>query len=246
MLPRVLVVGGLDPCGGAGISADARSAAALGVFPLTVATCSTIQNRHAFECLHLVGEPVLKASLRVAIDDGPLHAVKIGLVGAPRTLDLVLEVCAARLDGVPIVVDPVLSATAGGLCTDEDLVAAYRRWLPRITVITPNHQEATRLAPAGVDALVRECPVLLTDGHGDGEVVEDRLVDETGSHSFRHPRIDAGPVHGTGCALSTSVAAGLASGLDLPEACRAGVEFVGACLRRTPRSIDGLPVPLRL
>lgn len=246
ILPRVLLVGGLDPCGGAGISADARTAATLGAFPLTVAACTTIQNRHAFESLHPVEEPIVAGSLRVAMADGPVHAVKVGLVGMPRTLDLILEACTGQLDGVPIVVDPVLSATAGGLCAVDELLEAYRRWLPRITMITPNHHEATQLSPTGVEALTRECAVLLTDGHGDGEVVEDRLFQDGATHSFRHPRIDAGPVHGTGCALSTSVAVGLAAGLDLPDACRAGVTFVGACLQKTSRSSDGLPVPLEL
>ncbi len=243
---RVLLVGGLDPCGGAGISADARTAAALGAFPLTVATCSTIQNRHGFESLHVVGEPVFTSSLRAVIEDGPIHAVKVGLIGVPRTLSLLLDVCAEQLAGVPVVVDPVLSATAGGLSPADDLVAAYQRGLARITLVTPNHPEAARLAPDGVAALALECAVLLTDGHGQGEVVEDRLFEGSDTHIFRHPRIDAGPIHGTGCALSTSVAVGLAKGLALPEACRRAVDFVAACVQRSRRSTDGLPVPIPL
>jgi len=215
------------------------------VFPLTVATCSTIQNRQAFESIHVVGEPVLKGCLRAAMADGPVHAVKIGLVGVPRTLELILQMCEEHLEGVPVVVDPVLSATAGGMSTGEDLVESYRRCLARVTVVTPNHAEAARLAPGGVETL-SGCAVLLSDGHGDGEVVEDRLLEGNASHSFRHPRLAVGPVHGTGCALSTGVAAALASGCELPAACRAAVEFVSACLARTPRSVDGLPVPIRI
>lgn len=194
----------------------------------------------------MVGEPVLRGSLRAAMADGPVHAIKIGMVGVPRTLDLILETCAERLPTVPVVVDPVLSATAGGLGADEELVRAYLRCLSGITCITPNHQEVVRLAPTGVEALAEDCAVLLTDGHGVGEVVEDRLLEGRDSHSFRHPRIDSGPVHGTGCALSTGVAVGLAAGHELPEACRRAVEFVAACLGRTRRADDGLPVPLRI
>ena len=243
---RVLLVGGLDPCGGAGISADARTAAALGAFPLTVATCSTIQNRHGFESLHLVGEPVFTSSLRAVIEDGPIHAVKVGLIGVPRTLSLLLDVCKEQLAGVPVVVDPVLSATAGGLCAGDDLVAEYQRQLARITLVTPNHAEVARLAPDGAEALASKCAVLLTDGHGAGEVVEDRLLEGADAHIFRHPRVDVGSVHGTGCALSTSVAVGLAQDLGLPEACRRAVDFVAACLQRTRRSTDGLSTPIAL
>lgn len=243
--PRVLVIGGLDPCGGAGITADARVAQVMGAFPLTVATCLTQQNRHGFYASHVVGEPVLRGMLRAAIEDGPIHAVKVGMLGVARSLDIALSVCGAAIPQAPVVVDPVLSATAGGLTTGDEVVSAYRRGLAAMALITPNRGELARLVETDARALVAAGPaVLVTDGDGDGDVVEDRLMTDAGDTTFRNRRVDAGPVHGTGCALSTGIAVGLAGGSTLEAACERAIGHVQAWLRQTPRG-EGV-APLRI
>lgn len=246
--PRILLLGGLDPSGGAGLTTDARMAQTLGVHPLPVATCLTVQNRRGFVSSHATSEALLRDSIRAAVEDGPVHAVKVGLVGDSAQLSVALEACAKALPDVPVVVDPVLAATSGGLATAEELVEAYRAQLPRIAVLTPNLPELERLVPGGAaDLLAAGCRhVFVTGGHGsaaDG-VIEDRLFSRSGVVTVRHPRIERGPIHGTGCALASSVASRLAHGEDVEAACRGAVDDLVACIERTPASADGLPVPI--
>src|SRR5262245_59272621 len=128
--PRVLVIGGLDPSGGAGITADAHAVAACGGFPLAVASCLTVQNRHGFRRVEPVAPNLLAAMLDAAADDGQLRAIKIGMVATPAVaVALGRWLAARRAEGVPVVVDPVLSATAGGYAVAAALVAALREHL---------------------------------------------------------------------------------------------------------------------
>lgn len=246
--PRILLLGGLDPSGGAGLTTDACVAHALGVHPMPVATCLTVQNRHGFVSSHATSEELLCASIRAVFDDGPVHAVKLGLVAGGSQLATVLDACATAIPDVPVVVDPVLSATSGGMATPDELVSAYREQMPRIHVLTPNLPELERLAPDGVaDLLELGCPhVFLTGGHAPvaDDAIEDRLFTAEGVVVVRHPRIDIGPVHGTGCALATALASRLARGEAVESACRSAVDDLIASLERTPNSTDGLPVPL--
>ena len=247
---HVLLIGGLDPTGGAGITADARMAHAHGVHPLTVATCLTVQNRSGFRALNPVPANILRDTLHSAFDDGPVHAIKVGLCGTAEIVQEVFAMCsdAATFTG-QIVVDPVLAATSGGLVTGDELVAAYREILPAIGLLTPNLEELERLAPGGVEELLDGgCThVLVKGGHGtDTAVVSDRLVTAAGTLTLRHPRIDVGPIHGTGCALATAAAARLAKGADLEGACRGAVADVVKSLGRTAPSSDGRPVPLAI
>ena len=221
-------------------------AGALGVHALTVATCLTVQNRHGLERLHLTPVGLLRDCLRVAVADGPVHAIKLGLAGAPEILRAVLEFTSEHLPTTPVIVDPVLGVTSGGLEVGEDLVAEYLTSLPMITVLTPNLPELERLAPDGVGQLIAGgCPnVFVTGGHGKDATVEDRLVTGSDELTIRHSRLDTGPVHGTGCALASAVAAHLAGGLAVEEACRHAVADLVESLCRTPDSVDGFPVPL--
>lgn len=223
-------------------------AGAIGVHALTVATCQTVQSRHGFEGLHLTPVELLRECLRVAFADGPVHAIKLGLVGAPATLRVVLEFVSDHSSTTPVIADPVLGATSGGLEAGEDLVREYLTSLDKITVLTPNLPELDRLAPAGASQLVAGgCPnVFITGGHGSGAIVEDRLVTNAGEVTIRHPRLDIGPVHGTGCALASAVAAHMALGDSVEEACRHAVADLVESLRRTPDSSDGFPVPLSI
>ena len=245
--PRVLVVGGLDPAGGAGISADARVAQVLGALALPVATSLTVQNRRGMQACAPVERSTVTACLRAAIDDGELHAVKTGLFADAATVDAVAELIAPlRRAGVPLVVDPVLAATAGGWQGAASLVAALReRLLPLATVVTPNLPELERLANGDAGALRRLGPaVLLKGGHAGAATLVDRLLADGDDVEFHHPRLDRGPVHGTGCALATSLACRLARGASLEAACGGAIAQVQACLRATPPSGDGCAEPL--
>lgn len=248
---RVLLLGGIDPCGGAGITADVRVLAHHQVDGLPVALACTVQNRHGFRRLAAVPADLWQQALAAALADGEVHAIKIGLCGEVAQLVDLAAALAPLIGQVPVVVDPVLSATAGGFAPGSDLVAAYRRdLLPLATVVTPNLPELGALAPAaGSDELLRlgSGAVLLKGGHGGGETVVDRLHHVGGQCDFRHARLPVGPVHGTGCALASALAAQLARGAELDAAAAAAVQFVHACLQTMgPADASGLPRPLVL
>ena len=246
--PRVLTCGGLDPTAGAGITADARMIQLRGGIPLTVATCLTVQNRHGFVSLHPVEELLLRRSLLVVLEDGPVHAIKLGLMPDPRTLHVIAQTLAEAAPEVRLVVDPVLSATAGGYRAAPGLVEAYRELLPMVTLLTPNQSELVRLAPEGVKQLLGSgcCGVLVTNGAGREENVTDRLFQLDGMAEFEHPRLDVGKVHGTGCALATTLAVHLARGEEMESAAAAAVRIVARCLHSTTPGRNGEPVPLNL
>ncbi len=248
--PRVLAIGGLDPCGGAGVTLDARIAEARGGFALTVPACLTVQSRRGVVAVEPVGAKLLAEMIGAAVADGAVGAVKLGLLASDATAANVMQELERNgLLEVPLVVDPVLGTTAGGWQASEDLVAAYRRTvLPRASIATPNLPELERLSPSGPRALLDDgCRgVLVKGGHADGKAVEDLFYTARDELAFHHPRLDRGPVHGTGCALATALAVGLARGLDAEESCRQSVAAVASCLAATPASRDGMPVPLRV
>lgn len=250
MTLRVLVLGGLDPGGGAGLTADARALEHHGALALPVATALTVQNRRGFRRADPVPGPALAAALAAALDDGPVHAVKVGLLCDPAQVEAVASALAAARAG-PVVVDPVLSATAGGYAPPPGLAAACRSALvPLATVCTPNLPEAAALCgdrPPG--ALLEDgCgAVLLKGGHGEGAMLVDRLLLPDGTREFAHARLPVGAVHGTGCALASSIAARLAAGAAVSEACGLAIGWLGRCLGAMGGPApDGLPRPLRM
>lgn len=229
---RILVVGGLDPCGGAGVTADARVLELFECHALTVASCLTVQSRAGFVRAEAVATPTLVDALGVAIDDGPLHAVKIGLIAEAAQLADICR-CLTPL-GVPVLVDPVLSATAGGFDAPPDLAAAYRAAASELgAVLTPNQPELDLLAPSGgvAELLAAGCTaVVVKGGHGGDDEIVDAVHTSQGVTLVRHPRARCGPVHGTGCAFGAATAAGLARGADVLVAATAASRWVGKCL----------------
>ena len=250
MTKRLLLLGGLDPCGGAGITADAIVANLHGVASLPIALCLTVQNRHGFQRCHEVPAPVWREAFAAALADGPVHAVKVGLIGDVEGVQQVAMALRDLPPGIPIVIDPVLSATAGGFDAAPALAAAYREHLlPLASVFTPNQPEAERILGRDLDAaLATGCAAILRKGgHGEGDQVTDLLVTQGRQRRFVRPRLAVGPVHGTGCALATALAAGLAQGLDLEAASgRAGDWLHRMLTMLGPADGSGLARPLPL
>lgn len=246
--PRVLAIGGIDPTGGAGLATDVRMIQARGGLAVAVPACLTVQGRTGLEALEVVSPDLFAAMVGAAIDSGLPSAIKTGLLGDAGVVERVASVlqapCAA---GVPLVVDPVLSVSAGGFAATEAVVEAYLRHLvPLACVVTPNLPEASRLAPEGPESLLsRGCgAVLVTGGHASGDVVEDRLLTSDGEVVLRHPRLAVGVVRGTGCALASALAFGLGHGLEIEDASREAVSALARCLEQTPRSDDDDPAML--
>lgn len=245
---RILAIGGVDPCGGAGLCADLRMIQARGAFPLMLSTALTVQNRHGLVSVHPVDAEILEGSLQAIVADGPVHAVKTGLFGTAEQLHWI----AGKLEslGAPVVVDPVLSVTAGGWNAGDAVRDAYlESLLPLAILATPNLPELGCLASGGDGSALLHTgcrAVLVKGGHGAGETLSDVLFTRGGAREFRHPRLHLGPVHGTGCALASAAAVYLAAGETVQSACGLAIADVQRGLEATEPSADGLPRPLAI
>jgi hydroxymethylpyrimidine/phosphomethylpyrimidine kinase len=211
-----LTVAGSDPSGGAGIQADLKTFSALGAYGTAVLTALTAQNTRGVTGVHPVPAAFVGEQLRTLLADVTVHATKLGMLGTAEVVREVAAVLADRPAG-PVVCDPVMVATSGDRLIDADAVDAVRTVLLPVTdLITPNVPEAAALldvAPATtaeeLRALLELGPgaVLLKGGHLGGAESVDVLVTAAGVVETRRPRIDTTATHGTGCALSSAIAA---------------------------------------
>ncbi|MEF7617424.1 bifunctional hydroxymethylpyrimidine kinase/phosphomethylpyrimidine kinase [Aquincola sp. MAHUQ-54] len=241
---RVLTIAGSDSGGGAGIQADLKTFAALGCYGTSAITALTAQNTCGVRAIHGVPPGFLRAQLDAVLDDIGTDAVKIGMLHSP---DIVHTVAAAidrhRLQ--PVVLDPVMVSTSGSALIDRGAVAVLVRELfPRCKLVTPNLDEAALLvgrpltAAEQLDGAADELlaqgarAVLLKGGHLPGDRVIDVLALRSGErHRFSAPRIASRNLHGTGCTLSSAIAAQLALGLPLADAVGAAHTYVQQALR---------------
>ncbi|GAB3569188.1 bifunctional hydroxymethylpyrimidine kinase/phosphomethylpyrimidine kinase [Spirosoma luteolum] len=241
---RVLTIAGSDSSGGAGIQADLKTVSALGCYGMSVLTALTAQNTTHVTAIHPVPPAFITEQLRAVLSDVGTDAVKIGMLHSPEVIDAVAE--SLRLFGVTnIVLDPVMVAKSGDkLLQDEAISALKSQLLPLATVITPNLPEASVLLGRSVETLpdmeqaatdlagLTPGAVLLKGGHLPAADSTDLLRLASGEvHRFSIPRIDTPNTHGTGCTLSSAIAAGLARGLALPEAVQAAKTYLTGALR---------------
>lgn len=241
-VPVMLSIAGSDPSGGAGIQADLKTATALGVYGATVVTAVTVQNTLGVTGVTPLPLDVVADQYLAVVDDLDVRAVKIGMLGDARMVDRVATLLTER--PVPaVVLDPVMVATSGHRLVPEDAVAAMReRLLPLATVVTPNVPEAQVLADFVIDsdddleaagrAVLALGPqhVLVKGGHLDGPLSTDVLVSATGAQRFDAPRVDTPHTHGTGCTLSSAIAAHLVRGHALPDAVAGAKAFLTQAL----------------
>ena len=228
---RVLTIAGSDSGGGAGIQADLKTFAALGCYGMSAITALTAQNTVGVQGIHAVPASFLKAQIQSVMDDIGADALKIGMLHEPG----IVEVVAWAIDHYNIrqvVLDPVMVATSGDrLIAQETVQVLVRELFPRVTVVTPNLDEAQLLlgqpiadaqaldaAAQGLLAMGAKA-VLLKGGHLVGDEVVDLLVQANGpTRRLASARIPSRNVHGTGCTLSSAIAAHLALGHGLEEA----------------------------
>ncbi|MDR2789274.1 MAG: bifunctional hydroxymethylpyrimidine kinase/phosphomethylpyrimidine kinase [Candidatus Accumulibacter sp.] len=242
--PRVLSIAGSDSSGGAGIQADLKTFAALGCYGMTAITALTAQNTRGVRSIHGVPPRMLREQIDAVIEDIGAHAVKIGMLHAPEIVAVVAE--AIDRHGLrKVVLDPVMVATSGAVLTETPAIEALARELfPRADVLTPNLEEAALLvgrplrAPEDMESAATTLlergarAVLLKGGHLPGDTVIDLLFTETGEkYRLEAPRIHSANTHGTGCTLSSAIAAYLALGESLPEAVRRARDYVRHALR---------------
>ncbi|GAB7190928.1 bifunctional hydroxymethylpyrimidine kinase/phosphomethylpyrimidine kinase [Kineococcus sp. NUM-3379] len=218
--PVALTVAGSDPSGGAGVQADLKTFSALGAYGTAVLTALTAQSTRGVAAVHLVPPEFLRQQLDTLLDDVTVHATKIGMLGTAPLARTVAQVLAGRGAG-PVVLDPVMVATSGDRLLDDGAVGVItRELLPLADLLTPNVPEAAVLLgrePArDLDGAVAQAEelvgrgaraVLLKGGHGAGPRSVDVLAGPGGTRLVERERVDTPHTHGTGCTLSSAVAA---------------------------------------
>jgi len=246
--PIAVTIAGLDPGGGAGIAADLKTFSALGVYGAAIATALTAQNTKEVFGIHEVPADFIAAQIDAVFTDLTPGAVKIGMLGSPAAIDVV----AAALDRYRppyVVLDPVMVASSGQSLLRGDGLGRLRDLIARVGVLTPNLPEAAALletAPARDEAEMRAQAgkllalgagaVLIKGGHGGGAESVDLLIEASGEVlRLAAPRIATANTHGTGCTLSSAIAAGLTKGLPLHAAAREAKAYVSAAIAAADR-----------
>ncbi|HEX7872245.1 MAG TPA: bifunctional hydroxymethylpyrimidine kinase/phosphomethylpyrimidine kinase [Sphingobium sp.] len=248
---RILIIAGSDSGGGAGIQADIKAVTMLGGHAMTAITAITAQNTLGVQAVHVVPTEMVIAQIDSVVSDIGVDAVKIGMIGSAVTAQAVVERL-ARLEGVPIVFDPVMVATSGSVLADAGTIAAFEALMGLATLVTPNLPELAALGGGGVletlddmEAAARAllerhgCTVLAKGGHmapgsDDDGMIHDLLVMPEAVVTYGNRRIETRHSHGTGCTLASGVAAGLGQGLSLETAVDRAEALVAAALAAAP------------
>ena len=247
-IPIALTIAGSDSSGGAGIQADLKTFAASGVYGASVITALTAQNTTGVTAIHPVPAAFVSAQIDAVFGDLDVRAVKIGMV-AQRDVIAAIAAGLARWSPAHVVLDPVMVATSGDRLLAADAIAALRTELiPRAAVITPNLPEAAALldepiaegesaiADQGRRLLALGCAhVLIKGGHGHGAESTDYLIGADRVVALPAPRVATANTHGTGCTLSSAVAAALAKGDDLETAVRFAKTYISAAIAAADR-----------
>ena len=241
---RAMTIAGSDSGGGAGIQADLKTFAALGVYGTSVLTAITAQNTVGVTGIHEVPVDIVAAQIEAVITDIGADAVKTGMLSSSDIIEMVArELAHFRVDR--LVIDPVMVAKSGDRLLREEAVNALRtKLLPLATVVTPNIPEAETLAAMRIHSRedarraaevifgMGARAVVVKGGHLEGLPV-DLFYDGGEFREFIAPRVDTANTHGTGCTFASAVAAGLAKGMEVVDAVAAAKEYVTEAIRHS-------------
>lgn len=242
--PVALTIAGSDSGGGAGIQADLKTFAAFGCFGTSVLTALTAQNTRGVTAIEPVSPGFVKAQLDAVFDDFDVRAVKIGMIADAEVIATVADALERRRPAA-IVLDPVMVAASGArLVSSHVMDVSKRRLFPLATIVTPNLHEAEALTGLSVtdEAAMAEAgrallalgpqAVLMKGGHAtDAAAAIDLLVTPESVRRFSAPRVATANLHGTGCTLSSAIAAGLAQGMPLEAAVERAKRYVSGAIR---------------
>lgn len=243
MIPTVLTIAGTDPSAGAGVAADLKTFAALGAYGTLVVTAVTAQSTRGVDAVHQLDGGFVQQQLETLLADVRVDAVKIGMLGSAEVTRAVAAVL--RRHRLPyVVLDPVMVATSGDRLLAADAVAALRdELLPLADLITPNMPEAGDLlgvaeardegemAVQALELARRTTRVLLKGGHLGGPESVDLLVEGGAVLRLAAPRVDTTSTHGTGCTLSSAIAALRPAAPDWATAVRGAKDYLNGALR---------------
>ncbi|SDW73466.1 bifunctional hydroxymethylpyrimidine kinase/phosphomethylpyrimidine kinase [Nitrosomonas communis] len=257
--PKVLSFAASDPSGGAGIQADILTLASIGCHPLSVITAVTIQDTVGIENIMALDSEWITDQARIVLEDMPVDAFKIGLLGSVETVVAIAEIIADYPD-IPVVLDPVLASGRGDPLANEQIITAIRDLLiPQTTIITPNSLEARRLILENEDELeiidLKQSAdrllqigceyVLITGTHENTGKVINTLYDTNGVIRSDEWQRLPGSYHGSGCTLSSAIAASLAHGLPIAESVYEAQDYTWHALKSGFRPGMGQYLPDR-
>ncbi len=243
MVPTVLVFAGLDPGGGAGLAADIAAIGALGGHALPVATALTVQDNNRVHEVQPVDAALVLRQADALIDAFSIDAVKIGIPGSRENAAAIarlLRQLRAADPALPVVLDPVLASGHGDALGKGDALGALAALLPLATILVPNLPEAQALGPVPCEH------VLVTGGHGEGELVVNRwLRDGVEQRAWRLPRLPHS-YHGSGCTLAAAIAARLAHGDAIEAALEHAQDYCHQTLAHAFWIAPGQRIPRRI
>ncbi|KXW55885.1 bifunctional hydroxymethylpyrimidine kinase/phosphomethylpyrimidine kinase [Ferrovum sp. PN-J185] len=258
--PAVLVFAATDPSGGAGLQADIMTLSSMGCHPLSVVTAVTIQDTTGVEDIFPLDAEWVADQARCILEDVPVSVFKLGVLGSIENIAAIAEIVSDYPE-IPLVLDPVLASGRGDELASEDMIAALKDLIiPQSTIITPNTLEILRLTSddnqeednqdltlAAEEILATGCEyVLITGTHHHTTQVINTLYGREGVIRADGWERLSGSYHGSGCTLSSAIAAGLAQGLDIAEAVAEAQEYTWQTLKDAFRLGMGQPIPDRL
>ncbi len=247
----VLSIAGSDSGGGAGIQADIKTFEAHEVFGTTAITCVTAQNTLGVWEVFELPTSIVSSQLEAVADDFTIAAIKIGMLGNAEIIECVAEFLRARMTNTPVVLDPVMAATSGDPLLKEEAIGAVKQQLiPLATVVTPNAHEAALLTGRSVKTIedaadiagdiqaMGSTSVLVKGGHlemvDDGKKVVDVFLDAEGVEYYKEEYIETKNTHGTGCTLSSAIAANIANGHTLRDSVQFANWYVHHAIKHAP------------
>jgi len=257
-LPQVLVFAASDPSSGAGIQADLLTLASLGCHPLTAITALTVQDTTGVQSVHPVAAELLEQQARTVLEDMPVHAFKIGVLGSVENVVAVAEILSDYPE-IPLIFDPVLASGRGDELSGEEIIAAMRELLlPQTTLLTPNAPEARRLAESDEDEeepSIEVCAkrliemgaqyVLITGTHENTAQVINTLYGPNGVIRRDEWERLPGSYHGSGCTLASAIAGCIAGGASIEDAVRDAQDYTWQTLKNGFRGGMGQFIPDR-
>ena len=256
--PLVLSFAASDPTGGAGIQADILTLASMGCHPLSVITALTVQDTAGVDEVLVIDADWVADQARMLLEDMPVAAFKMGMLGSVETIAVIAEILSDYPE-IPVILDPVLTSGRGDEFATDDMIAAMRELIiPQTTIITPNSNEARRLAlfeSEDEDISLPDCAarliemgceyVLITGTHENTPRVLNSLFNTDGMMQTDAWDRLPGSYHGSGCTLASAIAATLAYGQEMPQAVREAQEYTYEALKAAFRPGMGQYIPER-
>jgi hydroxymethylpyrimidine/phosphomethylpyrimidine kinase len=242
-----LTIAGSDSIAGAGIQADLKTFAALGVYGVSALTAVTAQDTRSIADIFALPPDMVRAQIEQVAHDVEIAAVKTGMLVTGDIVRAVSEIV-GRFRDPNLVVDPVMAATGAGartLLAPEAVSILKTRLLPVATVVTPNIAEAETLSGIRIDSMTRAreaaqriagmgaAAVVIKGGHFSGPEAIDLVLHAGAFFEFGGPRIDVGVIHGTGCTFASAIAAGLALGDDVPAAVQRAKRYISGAIEHS-------------